>query len=126
MDITIKIIPHSSQRYNTVGDWQVDPTGNVLITVSAMSDWKKELLVAFHEIVEYLLCKDRNIPQEFVDKFDTEYEAARSEWDKESEPGDAAGAPYRKEHFFATTVERLLATELNVDWKAYEEAIMAL
>lgn len=126
MDITIKIIPHSAQRYNTVGDWQFDAVGNVVLTVSDMGDWKKELLVAFHEMIEVMLCKDRGISQELVDKFDMDYEANRSEWDVASEPGDAGGAPYRKEHFFATSLERLLAAELNVDWGQYENAIMAL
>jgi hypothetical protein len=77
-------------------------------------------------LVEVLLCKERGISQELVDKFDMEYEASRSEWDTTSEPGDAAGAPYKKEHFFATTVERLLAAELGVDWEKYGAEVQAL
>lgn len=125
MNVKIVTIPHEEQRYPTVGDWVVNGD-NLYISVSKMSDPRYELLVAVHELVEALLCKERGIPQELVDKFDMEYEASRSEWDTTSEPGDAAGAPYKKEHFFATTVERLLAAELGVDWEKYEAEVPAL
>ena len=126
MQITIRTIPHSEQRYPTCGDWQNLPNGDLLITISEMNDWKKEFLVAFHELAEVMLCKDRGIEQELVDRFDMEYEAHRSDWDRTSEPGDAAGAPYHREHFFATSVERLMAAELGVDWSEYEKVIMGL
>jgi len=125
VNVKIVTIPHEEQRYPTVGDWVVNGD-NLYISVSKMSDPRYELLVAVHELVEVLLCKERGISQELVDKFDMEYEASRSEWDTTSEPGDAAGAPYRKEHFFATTVERLLAAELGVDWEKYEAEVQAL
>jgi hypothetical protein len=125
VNVKIVTIPHEEQRYPTVGDWVVNGD-NLYISVSKMSDPRYELLVAVHELVEVLLCKERGIPQELVDKFDMEYEASRSEWDTTSEPGDAAGAPYKKEHFFATTVERLLAAELGVDWEKYEAEVPAL
>jgi hypothetical protein len=125
VNVKIVTIPHEEQRYPTVGDWVVNGD-NLYISVSKMSDPRYELLVAVHELVEALLCKERGIPQELVDKFDMEYEASRSEWDTTSEPGDAAGAPYKKEHFFATTVERLLAAELGVDWEKYEAEVPAL
>ena len=35
-------------------------------------------------------------------------------------------APYRKEHFFATNLERLLAAELKVDWFEYDRYVDAL
>jgi hypothetical protein len=126
MQITIKIIPHNEQRYPTCGDWQFLPNGDLLITISEMGDWKKEFLVAFHELAEVMLCKDRGIQQELVDRFDMEYEKNRSDWDQSSEPGDAAGSPYHREHFFATTVERLMCAELGVDWGEYEKTIMGL
>lgn len=124
--VTIVTVPHTSQRYNTVGDWQYDPVGNLLITVSDMGDWKKELCVAFHELIEVMLCKDRGIQQELVDRFDMEYEDHRMPYDKTSEPGDDPGAPYRREHFFATSLERLLCAELGLDWGEYEKAVCGL
>ena len=41
-------------------------------------------------------------------------------------PGDNINAPYRREHFFATNIERLFAGELNVDWFEYDRYVDAL
>lgn len=125
MNILIKTIPHEMQRYETVGDWVFDGEGNITIFVSDMGDWKKEMLVAFHELAEVLLCKKRGITQELVDDFDMKFEQNRKFGDL-SEPGDSQEAPYRREHFFATNVERLLAAELGVNWSLYDQTINEL
>ncbi len=83
------------------------------------------LLVALHELVEVTLCKKRCITEAQVDAFDMAYEKNRTKGDH-SEPGDHPDAPYRKEHFFATNIERLMAAELGVDWETYENHIGAL
>lgn len=129
MKITIETIPHDEQRYETVGDWFFDDAGDLHIKVSDMKSWKYEALVGFHELVEVLLCKGRGITTEMVDAFDMQ-------WSRDHpgevlgsgpvEPGDDPACPCRKEHFFATTVERLLAAELGVDWTEYDSAVMAL
>jgi hypothetical protein len=123
--IIIETIPHASQRYETVGDWQRDENGDLVIRVSGMGNPDYEALVALHELVEVLLCEKRGIKAEAVDAFDKEYEANRKEGD-DSEPGDSLDAPYRKEHFFATNIEALMSAELGVDWPKYEAAINAL
>ena len=125
MEILIKTIPHKKQRYETVGDWVVEPDGTLKIFVSEMGDSDYNFLVALHELVELYLCQKRVIKQEAVDKFDIEFEKNRPEGD-ESEPGDHPDAPYRKEHFFATNIERMIALELGVDWKLYDKAVMSL
>lgn len=126
MRIVLEVIPHHDQRYPTVGDWQLDPANQQLkIKVSELDNWRYEFLVQFHELIEATLCLDREITAEAVDKFDMEFEAKRS-LDDDSEPGDHPDAPYRKEHFFATTLERLMAAELDVDWAEYEKVINAL
>lgn len=131
MKIIIETIPHGEQRYPTVGDWIVSPDGGAIIdatvriAVSRMGDWRYEALVAVHEVVEAILCLDRGITQDAVDEFDTQFEMAREPGD-DSEPGDSPAAPYQREHGFATSVERLLAAELRVDWAAYEQTVNAL
>lgn len=125
MLITITDIPHEQQRYETVGDWQWDKKGNLLITISDMSNWRYNFLVAFHEQIEVMLCRARGISQKEVDTFDISYEALRPEGDT-SEPGDDPKAPYYKEHQFATKLEREMAKELNVDWEAYNETVINL
>lgn len=122
MNINIKVIPNSSQRYPTVGDWWFTEKGELEIRVSDLGNWKMAALVTVHELIEVVLCQARGISQEEVDKFDKVFEQQRKLNDF-SEPGDSSAAPYRREHFFATTIERLLCAELGLDWKEYEERI---
>ena len=53
---------------------------------------------------------------------DRAYEAKRKPGD-DSEPGDDPRAPYHFAHVFAEKIERLLATELGVDWSAYDKEV---
>ena len=129
MNITIKTIPHSDQRYETVGDWWFDSSGDLQIRVSNMNNWKYEAAVAFHELAEVLLCKDRGITTEMVDAFDMQWNKdhpGETQGGGDQEPGDDPNCPCRKEHFFATSVERLLAAELGMDWKEYDDTVLAL
>lgn len=128
MNVTIKTIPHDKQVYETCGDWRFDEKGDLNIFISDMKNWKYEALVAIHELIEVCLCKDREITTEEVDAFDINFEEQRKIGfhSEQDEPGDDPDAPYRKEHFFATSVERLIAAELGVDWKEYDEAVVNL
>jgi hypothetical protein len=147
MNINIKIIPHSEQRYETIGDWwfeykeaekpytnssEINPLAptSLEIRVSNLGntnvrDFYGSLCIAVHELIEVILCSRRGITQEQVDKFDKDFESKRQEGNT-NEPGDDPAAPYRKEHFFATSIERLLAAELGIDWKEYEDKINSL
>ena len=124
MRIIIETIPHKRQRYETCGDWYFRK-GVLHIKVSKMSDWRREMLVAVHELVEVLLCKDRGITTAEVDAFDKAFEKARAPGN-EDEPGDDPKAPYRKEHFFATNIEALMSAEYGINWQEYEKKINAL
>ena len=125
MRIQLKTIPHSSQRYDTCGDWQIGDDGEITISVSDMGDEDYALLVGVHELIEAWLCRKRGISQEAVDVFDFEYEKGRFEGDV-SEPGDDPRAPYFMEHQFATQIERQIAQELRVNWQHYDETVTAL
>ena len=120
MNITIKTIPHDAHRYETVGDYWFDDNGNIEIRVSDTKNWKYEALVALHELVEVLLCKDRGISEPDIKAFDEAFEAKRPAGDVDSEPGDDPAAPYGKEHRFAENLERLFAAELGVNWATYD------
>ena len=128
MKIKIKTIPHANHRYETVGDWVVEPDGTLKIFVSEMGDSDYNFLVALHELVELYLCQKRVIKQEAVDKFDIEFEKQREKslTLSTAEPGDDPNAPYRNEHCFATGIERLMAAELGVCWNDYETIINSL
>lgn len=127
LDIRIKTIPHSKHRYETVGDWTWIGKG-LLIEVSNLKDWRKEFLIGVHELVETMLCLDRGISQRDVDRFDIQYERDREKGlhSEDAEQGDDPAAPYRKEHFFATNIERQLALELRVDWSEYAKDLADL
>lgn len=127
MKISIKTIPHNEQRYETSGDFWDDECGTK-IRVSEMGNDDYEFLVALHELVELHLCKKRGILEPNVAAFDIKFESEREKGlhSQEAEPGDHIDAPYRKEHFFATSIERLMANELGVDWAEYERTIMEL
>jgi hypothetical protein len=136
MKILIETIPHSEQRYPTVGDWfwkssrtkDFDDKGKgpdwhekdtLVIRVSAMSDWRYEVLVGLHEAIEALLCKHAGVSEAIVDAFDLNFKG-------EGEPGDDIGAPYHRQHEMATYVEQFLASGLDVDWPAHELEIDSL
>lgn len=124
MNIKIEVIPHNQHRYSTVGDWYWEGE-DLVIKVSKLSDWRREALIAVHELVEVLLCKHDDVSQQSVDKFDKDFEAHRHP-DNEDEPGDEPNAPYVRQHCIATGIERLLAANLGVNWKEYEKELNEL
>jgi hypothetical protein len=75
-----------------------------------------------HEVIEAQLVIHAGVSPDAVDKFDMAYEAKRKRGD-DGEPGDDPRAPYHQEHVFAEKIERLLATELGVDWSAYDKEV---
>lgn len=127
--IEIEFIEHSKQRYPTVGDWRlVHGLGDqkiLLISVSQLSDWRYEALIAIHELAEVLMCQQAGITQEVVDKFDKDFEAARPP-DNDDEPGDDPNAPYGKQHCIATGIESIVAAELGVCWKNYADEVLSM
>lgn len=119
MRVQIETILHEEQRYTTVGDWFLDDSGKLIIRVSQLSDWRREMLIAIHELIEWFLCQNSGIDQKTVDKFDMEFKG-------DDEPGDDPKAPYVKQHCIATGIERLLCAELGISWKEYEQELCEL
>lgn len=131
MEIQIKTIPHSEQRYPTCGDYWIDDHEVIQIRISVMGDHnqtmarKYEFLVAIHELVEMGLCKLSGVDFRSIDNFDKDFEAGRSPEDM-SEPGDSPKAPYKKQHLIATGIEKILAAGLGVDWQTYDDVVQKL
>lgn len=124
--IEINVIPHVNQRYETCGDWLFQDEGQTLIiNVSEMKDNRHEMLIAVHELVEVLLCRENGVTQEMVDEFDQAYEAKRQPGDV-LEPGDDLAAPYKNEHSMATAVERMMCGFLKMPWADYEREVNGL
>jgi hypothetical protein len=121
MKITIEFIEHQDQKYETVGNWFLEEDG-LHIQVSKFGNLFSQVCVAVHELIEAILCMQRNISPLDVDRFDIAFEEARIEGNTD-EPGDSPDAPYRREHFFATNIERQLVHEMGIDWQEYERQI---
>jgi hypothetical protein len=126
MDIEVKVIPHSCQRYPTVGDWIFDRAFTKLtIYVSQMGDWRYHYLAALHEQVEAMQCYNDGVSEEAVSLFDIQYEKNRPENDF-SEPGNDPNAPYHLQHKLATSIEMQVAQALGINWEEYDAAVNAL
>jgi hypothetical protein len=116
MNIEIQTIPPEKQRYITLGDWfhveQEKPEERAMIRVTELGDDRYNFLIAFHELIEMVLCEQRGISADDVDNFDLSFEG-------KGEPGDHPAAPYFREHQFAMMMEKIMANEMGVDWTVY-------
>jgi len=150
MNIDIRVIPESEQRAEVNGcDWfweytfkcepcqqtkvirqegpltqLCDICGQVMVPVqtlhvrvSPQSDERYELLLAIHEATEAILCKYAGVTQKEVDAFDLEYDKTHT---FDLNAGDDPGAPYARQHCFATAIERIMAAELGINWLKYD------
>lgn len=121
LDIKIKTIEHEDHRYSTIGDWTWKGQ-RLVIQVSDMADWRHELLVAVHELVECYLCRMDGVPECLVGKFDRDFERQRKKGDNR-EPGDQPECVYRQQHQMAEHIEHALCEVLEVKWKDYVAAL---
>lgn len=128
MKIYIEVIPHKQQAYDTCGNWWFNMEGDLEIRVSDMDNPDYEFLIASHEMKEAKLCHKFGISERKITEFDEQFERERKQGlhAEDDEPGDSPDAPYREYHFFATSLERLEAQAMGVNWEEYEKAIIAL
>jgi hypothetical protein len=130
MRIDFRVIPHRQQRYDTCGDY-FKKAGWLHFRISRMKG-AYPILALLHEIIEFFICRQRGIRLRDIDRFDREYERARSSGRApcgciiEEEPGDDLHAPYFDAHQTATECERAIAKCLGVDWNGYEKAVRSL
>ncbi len=150
MNIIIKVIPEADQRAEVNGcDWfwrteydcpncefngelvsepgapvlcphcstVMPATETLQVRVSPQSDERYEILLAIHETCEAILCKYNGVTQAAVDAFDLEYDKTHT---FDLNAGDDPGAPYAREHCFATAIERIMAAELGINWLKYD------
>lgn len=121
MDIIIRTIPESEMRPEVNGaDWYFDKEGNLQVRVSPMSDQRYEILLAFHEAVEAIMCRQHGVDHHTVDQWDLEFDKTHT---FDVNAGDFPDCPYRKEHCHATAIERILAAELDVVWEVYDKEL---
>jgi hypothetical protein len=116
-DVTIRVIPHNQQRYNTLGDWIPQSDGSLIIYVSDTGTDYYNHLIALHEYVEALLCEKNGIKEQDVMEFDLKFEKELHPMD--ADPGDDPRAPYYKEHQIATEIEDLILAGMGEDGVDY-------
>jgi hypothetical protein len=117
LDIIIQTVPHSEQAYETLGNYEspvpgkekkIELTpGKAIITVSEMGDWRSELLVALHELVELsTACWVKGVKDRDIVKFDKAHNKKVENGESmNDDPGCEPDAPYHMEHMLATFIE---------------------
>lgn len=120
MEISIKTIPHSEQRYPTCGDYWTDAAGVLQMRISEMGNVPHQKLVMIHELIEQMLCEKAGTSNDQIDGFDM---GAGADLD---DPGSTAAAPYHHQHMIATGVEMMLCSVMGLSWEDYEMAIQGL
>ncbi len=127
--ITFKVIAHRDQRYPTAGDYRFK--GSELgFTVSRMRDIDSVFRVFVHELVEWYFCHRRGLRESEITRFDLMYEKERESGlhGVYDEPGWDERAPYRQEHIFAESIERLLTHRMGKGhgWKKHCKSVASL
>jgi hypothetical protein len=128
MEMYVKTIPHSEQRYPTVGDYWWDDNDVLQVRVSDMKNSLYETMVIVHEIIEEALTRYRGLSEDKIMKFDLAYEKKRAKGlvPENSEPGFAENCPYKNEHTFATSVEIGMCAMAGIDFNKYDETVNSL
>jgi hypothetical protein len=114
--VHVEMIPAKSMRYRTVGDWLFLSPGVLMIRVADTGNWKYNILVAIHELIEVVLCQIAGITEKQVDRFDLAHQ-------DDEDPGSHPKAPYGVQHLTAMGVEMILAACMGVKWRVYEDAL---
>ena len=63
MRIHVEAIPHTQQRYETMGDWWWDPDDTLQMRVSTLPDWRYSMLIAIHELIEHCFAEPMVSPR---------------------------------------------------------------
>ena len=111
MKILIESIPGADQRYPTPGDYFIED-GTLHIKVSCLGNWRAELLVAIHELVEIALVESAGVTYEQIDEFDMGHPEL-------TDPGADPRAPYHHQHNVATAVEMVVCSAMGLSWTDY-------
>ena len=130
LNIQIKTIPHHFQEYDTVGNYWRDVNNcgaeALEIRVSRMSDRRHEFLVALHEMIEAFLCDWRRIPFAEITRFDIEFEGRAGAGRIRRARRRRCARPIAASISSPSSIERIVAQELEVDWPQYNRAVERL
>src|SRR5580698_4092782 len=100
--VKIETVSPKAMRYRTVGDWFFATPGCLTIQIADTGNWKYNLLVAVHELIEVILCQIARVTEKQVDRFDLAHQ-------DDEDPGTHPKAPYHAQHLVAMGFEMTLA-----------------
>ena len=131
MKVKLKRLPGRHPVYTTVGYWswdKPDNKGTLTIEVSKMKDWRHELAVWGHEIIEVFYCWLFGVTTEEADKFDSFYEAeyAAGRISPEDEAGDDRRCPYHWGHMGGVVWEHIVIRVTFASMVRYAEECNAI
>jgi hypothetical protein len=124
--IIVEVIPANEMRYETIGDWWIDPDGTWRIQVAEFEDERHSMGIAYHELREMMTSWVKHVQEPEVTKFDLWFEEETKAGripDTLDEPGNHPKCPYNSEHQKATSDEMGLMTDLDCNWWEYDEAV---
>ncbi len=124
MRIKFERVTHYPSGYTTIGYWFWDEArnrGTLTIQVMKMDDWRHEVAVWGHEILEALYCWIMGIPTEDCDAFDDRYEQGyrRGTIPLTYEPGDDRRCPYFWGHWLGKCWEHVWVRASFCSWRKY-------
>lgn len=127
--ITVTIIDHTKQRYDTLGDYWFDDEGNWHLAISDMGDWRYNFLVALHELVEMALIKQKAfglmLSEQQMERQICEFDKAMlSDSPHIEDPGMDPHAPYHQEHLIATGIEIQMCGHLGLNFREYDSTMI--
>lgn len=118
--IQIQVIAHNGHRIkNTAGDYFEYSPGHWGVLVSDLGDWRLSMVLAVHELVEFLCTQAHGIGESRI----TAWDRKMTRRNPDLEPGEQPGCPYGREHRFAEKIERMVAREIGVKWRDYLKAL---
>ena len=111
-------------RYPTTGDYYQTKDGwEIVVAGNGNRDY--DFLTLVHELIELYLTDRKGIREPDIMKFDVWFKKQKYKglFKKYPEPGVHPKAPYRREHALAMKIEKMIARELKVKWKEYDDRI---
>jgi len=107
-EVLIKVVPHQEYQYPTLVRRYEVGTGRWVIEVCELEDVRYEFLVIVHELIEWFLSQLKEVERGGIEA---------------NSGGSNVKVNHYWEHVFATLVERMVALQLDVDWKEYCEKL---
>lgn len=127
-NIVVKTVPNEEIKIRhgfTGADWWWEGDTLQVRVAAELTDWKERAALIVHEVAEALISRDMGITVTQVDDYDAKFEREHP-GDGTTNVGDIDDCPYRQPHNYATAIERVLASAMNISWQNYDDRLSQL